>query len=129
MKTHKVAASAALLFCCLGARSATVQPEDPKVTKALAGKVAGEPRDCLWLRDTQSSSTFNGTILYRVNGKLTYRNDANSCSALSDNVIIVTRIYSSQVCRGEILQLLDRTSHFPVGSCSYGQFVPYTPAS
>ena len=37
-----------------------------------------------------------------------------------------TRTPSGQLCRGDIAQAVDRTANFPAGSCSFGDFVPYT---
>lgn len=128
MKMRTLMASAVLLCSCAAGQTASTPPEDPKVTKALAGKVAGEPRDCISVSDTRSSSTYRGTILYRTNAKLTYRNDVNNCAALDDDKIIVTRIYTGQICRGEIISLIDRSSNFPSGACTYGKFVPYRTA-
>ena len=39
--------------------------------------------------------------------------------------ILVTRIYSSQLCQGDIATTIDNTSHFQNGSCSFGPFVRY----
>ena len=97
------------------------------VEKALAGKVAGEPKDCLNRFESAQMSVHDGLLLFRVNSKLTYRNDMNRCSTLTDDDILVTHLYgNNQLCRGDIAQIVDRTSGFGRGSCSFGDFVPYT---
>jgi hypothetical protein len=40
----------------------------------------------------------------------------------------VTRTSSSQLCRGDIATVIDTSTRTPVGSCVFGDFVPYTVA-
>jgi hypothetical protein len=117
--------TAALLSGCATTGSMVEMQEDPGVTKALAGRTAGEPRDCLSLNDTRQSSTYRGTILYRTSSKLTYRNDMNGCTSLSDDRIPIIEVRGSQICRGDIVRLADRTSGAQWGACTFGNFVPY----
>jgi hypothetical protein len=117
--------AAALLSGCATMGQMAERGEDPEVTKALAGKVPGEPRDCLSLVDARSSSSYEGTILYRVSRKLTWRNDMNGCPSLRDDRIPVIEVRGSQICRGDIVRLADRFSGAEWGACTFGKFVPY----
>jgi hypothetical protein len=119
-----IALATLLTGCATTGQMAEVR-EDPGVTKALAGKVAGEPRDCLSLVDARSSATYEGTILYRVSRNLTWRNDMNGCSSLRDDRIPVVEVRGSQICRGDIVRLADRTTGAEWGACTFGNFVPY----
>jgi hypothetical protein len=48
---------------------------EAKLAKALEGRVAGEPVDCLTLRDIRSSRVINRTaILYETRGGVVYVN-------------------------------------------------------
>jgi len=125
IRTNMALAAAALLAGCATTGSMAEIQEDPGVTKALAGRTAGEPRACLSLTDTQNSSTYRGTILYRVSGKLTYRNDMNGCLILNDDRIPIVEVRGSQICRGDIMRLADRASGAQWGACTFGDFVPY----
>ena len=98
------------------------------LAKALKGKVAGEPVNCI--------SDFNATnlirvsddiLLYRVSGRLVYQNRLrSSCPGLArDSDIIVSEQFGSQKCRGDLLKLVDRTSGIQGPVCSLGEFVPY----
>ncbi len=104
-----------------------------KLDKQLAGKVAGEPVNCIPLRLADNTiRVSDDIILYRVSKRLVYRNDlANSCAGLArDDDIIVVRTYGSQLCDTDILELVDRATGSPSGFCSLGQFTPYrTPAA
>jgi hypothetical protein len=69
------------------------------------------------------------TILYRDGSNRVWRNDMNGpCSGLGrPGTAIVTRQFGgSGLCRGEIAQVVDTVGGFTVGSCSFGDFVPYT---
>lgn len=125
IRTHFALAAAALLAGCATTGSIAEIREDPGVTKALAGRTPGEPRTCLSLSDTQNSSTYRGTILYRVNRNLTYRNDMNGCTSLTDDRIPIVEVRGSQICRGDIVTLADRATGGQWGACSFGDFVPY----
>jgi len=111
---------------CAAPRAMGDEPPDPKLLAALAGRqVAGPPRDCLPLLSARDQTTYRGALTFR-DGRTLYRNDMQGCYGLDDNVTIVQNIYGSQICRGDIVRLVDRNaSGFIRGSCSYGPFVPY----
>lgn len=96
------------------------------LTKALAGRVAGKPVDCLSTIDTRESSTYDNTIVYRASGRVIYRQDLNDCPSLTWSSIPVFEIRGAQLCRGEIVRIVDRSGTGQRGSCTVGQFVPYT---
>jgi hypothetical protein len=114
-----------LASACATTVVARDETPDPAIAKALSGKVAGKPLSCISLLDAQSSMTYRGAILYRVNSKLTYLNDLGKCPYLRDDNILVTDIHGSQMCRGDIVRMIDRGSRFPSGSCVFSDFVPY----
>ena len=102
------------------------------MTKALAGKVAGQPVDCLPTYRTNDMSIIDdNTILFRDGRNLVYRNDPpGGCSPMSrSGYTLLTRSSSSQTCRGDIVRVVDLTSHITVGSCSLGDFIPYRAAA
>ena len=99
--------------------------------KMLAGKTAGRPAKCLPLQRSNDMVVIDDdTILYR-NGRTTYVNKPlGSCSLLSrGSYALVTRSIGSQLCRGDIANVVDVSSGTTVGSCALGDFVPYKPTS
>ena len=115
-----------LATACATTREDRTAAPDPKLEKALAGKVAGTPQTCLSLIDARDSQTFdNGTILYRAGRNVTYRNDLNGCSQLTWNAYPVFDVRGSQICRGDIVRIVDRSGSGVMGACSVGDFVPY----
>ena len=104
-------------------RKADVQE---KLAKELAGLVPGKPETCISQFPQKQSAGYGATILYRVNNGMVYRSDTyGGCEGIARGDILVTRTPSGQLCRGDIAQTFDRTSRFPTGSCSFGDFVPY----
>jgi hypothetical protein len=114
-----------LVSACATTVAARDEAPDPGIAKALAGKIAGKPRSCISLMDARSSTTYRDAILYRVSGRLTYVNDLGKCPYLRNDNILVTNTIGSQLCRGDIVNMIDRASRFPSGSCSFSDFVPY----
>lgn len=100
---------------------------DVKLSKALAGRVAGRPTNCISLSGTNGSQIIGGkAIIYRVGGRLYVNEPRSGANSLRDDDILVTRTFGSQLCSIDTVNLVDRTSRFPRGFVSLGQFVPYS---
>lgn len=131
MKTICLLGAVALISGCAATDSAATQARaaaySVELDKALAGKVAGKPQSCINIRNAYSTQQIGDrTILYKVSNKLVYRNDPQGgCSGLGRDRALVTRLYSSQLCRGDIVTPTDLTTGFSGGSCPLGDFVPY----
>ncbi len=128
----------ALSACAAGQQSAEAEALTPRqlavLDRELGGKVAGEPVSCIpsTSSSTQTIRVSDSVLLYRVSGRLVYKNDLrSSCPGLArDNDVIVTRITGSGPCRGDIIRLVDRSSGIGGPSCALGSFTPYrTPPS
>ncbi len=105
--------------------------QQARLSRALAGLTPGQPQSCLTDIDRRNARIENHgtTVLYRVSRGRVFRNDMNgNCRTNSIDPIFVTQTPSTSLCRGDIAQLIDRASRFPVGSCAYGDFVPFTRA-
>lgn len=118
-----------LLTACSG----TYEP--PKLTdkqaseleKALAGKVAGEKVSCVNRQPQTNLTAISGNVLlYRVSGRLVYRNDLiGSCTGLARGDTLIIKTWGSQYCRGDMATSADLTSGMVTGSCALGDFTPY----
>jgi hypothetical protein len=104
------------------------QRAEARLARALEGRTAGQPVDCLNLQDIQSSEIIDHTaILYRTSGDWLYVNRPRAGqSSLDDDDILLTDTHTSQLCSIDIVTLLDRSSRFFSGSVALGKFVPYT---
>lgn len=104
--------------------------QQAELDRLLAGRVAGKPTSCI-LRATNQHVTAYGddTLIYGDYDRVVYRNDpAGGCHGAGRDGILVTRSTIGQVCRGDIVDIVDRTSRFPIGTCTLSDFVPYTKA-
>lgn len=65
-------------------------------------------------------------IIYRDGSRLYVNVPRSGADTLRDDDILVTRTFGSQLCSIDMVRLIDRSSRFPRGFVSLGQFVPYT---
>jgi hypothetical protein len=123
-----------LIIPCLamlaGASAALARPDDSpqaRLDRALAGRTAGAPVDCLQIDQILSTQIIDGIgILYEGNGGVRYLNRPTSGAfSLRTNEILVTDTHSPQLCSIDTVRLVDSTSHFPVGFVGLGKFIPY----
>lgn len=102
-----------------------------KLAKALAGRTAGPPVSCIGnSRGSQMTVVDDNTILFKEGGTVYVQKPQGGCHGLGNGYYtLVTRIAgSSRLCRGQIGDLVDRTSGFSYGSCVFSDFVPYRKA-
>lgn len=97
------------------------------IAREVAGLVPGRPQDCVTLTQVRESRTFGDTVIYRGVGGTRYVNRTGGGCGQASDAYLVTRTPGTQLCRGDIATAVDRTSQFPVGSCAFGEFVPYAP--
>lgn len=105
--------------------------QQAKLAALTAGKVAGAPVSCVPHYRTGDMIVINDdTIAFRDGNRRVYVNHMlGGCSNLeSGHNALVTRSSTSELCRGDIATVLDVTAHINVGSCVFGDFVPYTVA-
>lgn len=118
---------AAALPAASSAHAAPRLAPEARLAKALAGRVAGKPVDCIQLRQIQSSEIFERTAILYKSGSTWYVNrPASGANFLDRDDVLVTDTHSSNLCSIDIVRLLDSGSHFPSGSLGLGKFVPYT---
>ena len=122
--------ASALAACSTGPQPMAPNAEaEAKLQSLLAGKVAGQPVDCLphWRTDRMVIIDDN-TLLFE-DGKTVYRNELlGECSNLSTGFYtLLTKSHGGTgLCRGEIAQVVDTRTGITVGSCAIGEFVPFS---
>lgn len=119
-----------LLGASLIAAPAVAAPRDTpeqQLQKLLAGRTPGKPVDCITLSSVSSSQIIDGkAIVYRVGSKLYVNEPRGGAESLDDDDVLVTKLYGSQLCSIDTVNLIDRSSRFPRGFVSLGKFVPWT---
>jgi hypothetical protein len=122
-----VGGTAALSADQNGYRAREAARDQAQLNKYLAGLTPGKPVTCIDSHRSYDTLRAGDTILYKYGPKLIYRTDTGGgCFGLRNGDAIITKTYTSQFCRGDIVRTADLTTHTPSGSCSFGAFVPYT---
>ncbi|ATY30755.1 hypothetical protein [Sphingomonas psychrotolerans] len=118
-----------LLGASLIAAPAVAAPRDTpevKLQKLLAGRTAGKPVDCIPLSSNSSQIIDGKAIVYRVGSKLYVNEPRSGAESLNDDDVLVTKVFGSQLCSIDTVNLVDRTSGFQRGFVILGKFVPWT---
>ena len=97
------------------------------LSRITAGRTSDKPVDCINLRNIRSSEIVDDTaIVYRMNNGTLFVNRPAGGGGLDRDDILVTRTIGTQLCRIDIVNLVDRNSRMFSGSLSLGDFVPYS---
>lgn len=122
-----LASIAAISLLATAAQAAPRQTPEEKLAKALEGRTAGEPVNCIYQRDIRSSRIYDRTaILYELNNGTYYLNRPDGgASSLSWNDVLVTDTHSPQLCSIDIVKLYDSSPWMQSGFVNLGKFVPY----
>jgi len=117
----------ALLFVAAGAMAADSDRDSRDLAKALAGRTAGKPFDCVnpsWAGSPQIIGS--RTLIYHETGRVLRNDLPDACPGLDDDSIIVSEVHGNQLCRGDLFYTLQRGSQIPGPRCRLGKFTPYT---
>jgi hypothetical protein len=103
---------------------------EERLARALEGRVAGEPVNCIQLRNVRSSRIIDDTaILYDAGSTIYVNRPRAGRESLDQWDVLVTRLHSSQLCSIDVVHLYDSASRFQTGTVFLGDFVPYRKAS
>ena len=99
--------------------------------RALDGyERSGEKASCVDMTSTDITAVDENTFVFRVSPSRAYVNDAaGKCNgADSPFSLIEVNLFGSQICRGEIIKVVDKSSGMFRGSCRLGDFERLTKA-
>lgn len=102
---------------------------EEQLAKMLEGRTAGKPVNCIAYSRLNDTTVIKKTaIVYRV-GSTLYVNRPTNADLLDDDDILVTRLFGSQLCSVDTVQLRDRmTPNMWSGFVGLREFVPYPKA-
>lgn len=112
----------------LAGASAQASPADheAELARAVQGRVAGAPVDCIDLSRVHSSHIIPDTAIVYDAGSVIYVNRPRAgADSLDYWDIMVNRLYASQLCSIDAVQLIEQGSHAFSGLVFLGEFVPY----
>ncbi|TFI60297.1 hypothetical protein E2493_00880 [Sphingomonas parva] len=108
------------------AQAASPADAEAKLSRALEGRVAGEPVKCINLRQVRSTRIIEDTgILYDAGSTLYLNRPRAGAGSLDAWDTLVTKLHSSQLCSIDTVQLYDTASRVQTGVVFLGEFVPY----
>ena len=103
-----------------------------RLTEAVEGRVAGPPVDCIpnYRTATQMQIIDDNTLVFHDGNTVYVQNPPGGCRGLGiGGYTLVTRQFgASQMCRGDINNLVDIRNGMIGGSCVFGPFIPYRKA-
>ena len=107
--------------------AAKIETGEAKLARLTAGRTPGKMVDCInvGIVNNESEKLPGVGMAYRQ-GTTWYVSRFDDCPTLRDDTIVITKLHSSQLCRGDIADLRMSGANIPVGSCIFGAFTPYT---
>lgn len=118
--------SAGLALGASAALAAEPVDREAELARALRGRVAGEPVDCIDLHRVRSSRIIPDTaILYDAGGVIYVNRPRNGADELNRHDAMVTRLPSTRLCSVDVVRLVDQATQTMTGVVFLGDFVPY----
>ena len=128
-----------LVITCAGLAAAACSMNGPADTRAaqtsaeqLSRALAnyqpdGPPVSCVQMRDLRGNRSAGDALIFDSQSiqKIYVNRPPGGCPSLDFGRALVTRTSSSQLCRGDIADVVDPVSHTNFGGCGLGDFDPY----
>ena len=109
-----------------GVAQAKPQDREAELARAIQGRVAEAPVQCIDLHRVRSSRIINGTAIVYDAGSVIYVNrPENGADQLNQWDTMVTRTPSTRLCNVDTVTMIDRASQNFTGVVFLGEFVPY----
>lgn len=115
----------AAAFVVAPAAAERLSPE-AELARAVEGRVAGEPVDCIDLNRVRNSRVIPGTAIIWDAGSVVYVNRPDSgADALNRWDAMLTRTPTGRLCSVDTVTMVDTPTHMMTGIVFLGEFVPY----
>lgn len=103
---------------------------EERLAKLIEGRTAGEPKSCISTSGSQSLTVIDKTaVVYKQGTKVWVNRTKNPQDIDDDDVLVIRKYGGSQLCRTDMVTLVDRSSGMFSGALFLEDFVPYTKAS
>jgi hypothetical protein len=130
MRSALLALSAIAALAAPAAAPAERLSGEAELDRMTKGLVAGDPVSCIDTRRFNSTRIVDGTaIVYEGGGMLYVNVPRGGGRGLDRWDVLVTRQFSTSLCRGEVVHLLDSSTMMQTGAIFLGDFVPYRRAA
>ena len=116
----------AILVATVPAAAAEKLAPEAQLARAVEGRVAGQAVDCINLRPSGSHQIVeDSAIIYRTGSTLYVNRPRSGAQSLNQMDALLTRTFSSQLCSGDVVEVVDPVSGTMRGLVFLGEFVPY----
>ena len=116
------------LIAAAPAMAAAAKPGngEAQLARAIEGRVAEAPVDCISLPRIRSVRVIDGTALvYDAGGTVYVNRPRAGAESLDRWDTIVNRPFGTRLCSTDTLQMIEPGSHMLSGLVFLGEFVPY----
>jgi len=115
-----------LLLLLASACAAPSAQRDADLSPELAGRTAGEARDCV-TASPGASLVARGSqaLVYRRGRTLWVNRLAAACPGLDEMSQLIVEVHGSQYCRGDHFRAREPGLSIPGPTCLLGRFTPY----
>jgi len=118
--------AASLVFGAAAAAPAAPRDREAQLERALEGRVAGEPVDCINLQRVRGTRIIPDTaIVYEVGNVLYVNRPRAGARSLDETDTLVSRPFNNRLCSVDTVQLYDMSARMTHGVVFLGDFVPY----
>ena len=115
----------AALAGCTHTDTPRLEREQARLARMIEGRVAGEPRSCITVFDMGRLQIVDRTAVVYESGDTVWVSRPTNPTSLDTRDIVVIRRSGSQLCKHDVIRMVDRTGHFTTGVVFLEDFVPY----
>lgn len=126
-------ATLAIVGAAGGLVAAPIQAARPtgeeRLAKLIAGRSAGTPKSCITTLANRNLTVIDKTaIVYKDGRRVWVNRTAHPEDLDEDDILIIRKFGSGQLCRTDTITLADRLTGMFSGAVFLGDFVPYEKA-
>jgi hypothetical protein len=124
--THRLALGVLAVTIAACATAADTSKPNRELDRALAGRTAGPPVDCIDPSFSHGQQIIDDRTLLYKSGRRVWRNDLEApCPGLRPQAILIVEMHGSQLCRNDLIRATEPGDVIPGPQCRLGKFTPY----
>ena len=98
----------------------------PALRSAPTGRIADTPVSCVAVGDLSHARMIDGTLLFDGKGGTLWRNGPTGGCPMRPGRTLLTRPNRDRLCAGDVAEVVTLPGPVRQGSCSLGNFIPYS---
>jgi hypothetical protein len=126
MRSLLLLAAGSLLAAAPAAQAGPRDDAETRIARAVEGRVAGEPVDCISLNRVRSSQMIDDEAIIFDAGSTIYVNRPRAGrESLDEQNTLISRTSTSRLCSIDTMQVYDPALRTRTGVVFLGEFIPY----